>query len=144
MSAQSRNGLIAYGLLGTVFGVILIKAEVISWFHIYEMFRVQSFHMYGIMGSAVLTAGISLRFIRMLGARAADGTVIGPTSKIMGRGTRYWLGGIFFGLGWGIVGACPGPLFALVSAGASVMLVPLFAAMVGTAIYGALRPRLPH
>ena len=144
MSAQSRRGLFAYGVLGTLFGVILIKAEVISWFRIYEMFRFQSFHMYGIIGSAVLTAGISLRLIRVLGLKGAGGIAIGPTAKVMGRGTRYWLGGILFGLGWGIVGACPGPLFALVSGGASVMIVPLVAAMAGTAAYGALRPRLPH
>ena len=144
MSAQSRRGLIAYGVLGTVFGVTLIKAEVISWFRIYEMFRFQSFHMYGIIGSAVLTAGVSLRLIRMLGLRTADGTMIGPSAKVMGRGTRYWLGGMLFGLGWGIVGACPGPLFALVSGGASVMIVPLVAAIVGTSVYGALRPKLPH
>jgi YeeE/YedE family (DUF395). len=76
--------------------------------------------------------------------RGTDGALIGPPAKVMGRGTRYWAGGTLFGLGWGIVGACPGPLFALVSGGATVMIVPLFAAMVGTAVYGALRPRLPH
>lgn len=144
MSAPSRRGLLTYAVLGTLFGVILIKAEVVSWFRIYEMFRFQSFRMYGIIGSAVVTAGISLRLIRMFDVRAANGVTISPSAKVMGSGTRYWAGGILFGLGWGIVGACPGPLFALVSGGASVMILPLVAAMVGTAVYGVLRPRLPH
>lgn len=144
MSGTARRWLFVYVVLGMVFGVILIKAEVISWFRIYEMFRFQSFHMYGIMGSAVLTAGISVRLIRTFGVRAADGTPISVPPKVMGRGTRYWAGGIVFGLGWGIVGACPGPLFALVGGGASIMIVPLIAAMIGTGVYGAVRPRLPH
>ena len=144
MSEPSRRGLLTYAVLGMLFGVILIKAEVVSWFRIYEMFRFQSFRMYGIIGSAVVTAGISLRLIRMFDVRAANGVTISPSTKVMGSGTRYWAGGILFGLGWGIVGACPGPLFALVSGGASVMIVPLVAAMTGTAVYGAWRPRLPH
>lgn len=144
MSEPSRRGLLTYAVLGMLFGVILIKAEVVSWFRIYEMFRFQSFRMYGIIGSAVVTAGISLRLIRMFDVRAANGVTISPSAKVMGSGTRYWAGGILFGLGWGIVGACPGPLFALVSGGASVMIVPLVAAMTGTAVYGAWRPRLPH
>lgn len=143
MSTRGR-GLLAYLALGILFGVVLIKSEVVSWFRIYEMFRFQSFHMYGIIGSAILTAGIALQVIRRMELRTAEGELIAPPAKVLGRGTRYWAGGAMFGLGWGIVGACPGPLFALVGAGATVMLVPLGAALVGTAVYGQLRPRMPH
>jgi uncharacterized membrane protein YedE/YeeE len=144
MTAKAVRGLIAYVVLGILFGVMLIKSEVVSWFRIYEMFRFQSFHMYGIIGSAVLTAGISLQVIRRMDLRTADGEPIAPPSKVLGRGTSYWAGGVMFGLGWGIVGACPGPLFALIGAGVTVMIVPLCAALLGTAAYGLMRSRLPH
>lgn len=134
----------AYFALGIVFGAVLTKSEVISWFRIQEMFRFQAFHMYGIIGSAVVVAGVSLQLIKRLGARSLDGQPIVIPPKSMGRGTRYWLGGTLFGLGWGLVGACPGPLFALVGAGVGVMIVPLLSAVAGTWCYGALRPRLPH
>ena len=133
-----------YFVLGIVFGAVLTKAEVISWFRIQEMFRFQAFHMYGIIGSAVVVAGVSLQLIKRLGVRALDGQPIVIVPKVMGRGTRYWLGGTLFGLGWALVGACPGPLFALVGAGVGVMIVPLLSAVAGTWCYGALRSRLPH
>ena len=134
----------AYFALGILFGVVLTKSEVISWFRIQEMFRFQAFHMYGIIGSAVLVAGISLQLIKRLGAHALDGQPIVIPPKALGRGTRYWAGGTVFGLGWALVGACPGPLFALLGAGVGVMFVPLLSAVAGTWCYGALRPRLPH
>lgn len=133
-----------YLVLGALFGVLLIKSEVISWFRIQEMFRFQAFHMYGIIGSAVVVAAVSLQVIKRMGTRSLDGEPIVVQPKVMGAGTRYWLGGTIFGLGWGLIGACPGPLFALVGSGVSVMLVPLVAAIVGTWCYGALRSRLPH
>ncbi len=133
-----------YFALGLVFGVVLTKSEVISWFRIQEMFRFQAFHMYGIIGSAILVAGLSLQLIRRVGARSLDGQPIVIPPKAMGRGTRYWLGGSMFGLGWALVGACPGPLFALLGAGVGVMIIPLLSAVAGTWCYGALRPRLPH
>ena len=142
MTAVPRLGV--YLVLGALFGVLLIKSEVISWFRIQEMFRFQAFHMYGIIGSAVVVAAVSLQVIKHMGTRSLDGEPIVVQPKVMGAGTRYWLGGTIFGLGWGLIGACPGPLFALVGSGVSVMLVPLVAAIVGTWCYGALRSRLPH
>lgn len=133
-----------YFVLGLLFGVVLTKSEVISWFRIQEMFRFQAFHMYGIIGSAILVAGLSLQAIRRLGARSLDGQAITIPPKALGRGTRYWLGGACFGLGWAFVGACPGPLFALLGSGISVVLVILLGAVAGTWTYGVLRPRLPH
>jgi uncharacterized membrane protein YedE/YeeE len=129
---------------GMFMGVILIKSEAASWYRIQEMFRFQSFHMYGILGSAMLTAMVSLLLLRRLGAHARNGQRIAVPPKVLGRGTRYVIGGIIFGLGWALTGACPGPLFALVGSGSSVFLVTLAAALVGTWTYGYLRPRLPH
>ena len=134
----------AYFALGIMFGVVLTKSEVISWFRIQEMFRFQAFHMYGIIGSAIVVAGLSLQLIRRLRACTLDGQPIVIPPKAMGRGTRYWMGGTVFGLGWALVGACPGPLFALLGAGVGVMIIPLLSAVAGTWCYGALRPRLPH
>lgn len=134
----------AYLFFGTVFGVVLTKSEVISWFRIQEMFRFQAFHMYGVIGSAVLTAAVSLQLIKRLHIRSFSGEPITLEPKAMGSGTRYWLGGTIFGLGWALVGACPGPLFALVGNGVSVVLVTLASATAGTWLYGALRPHLPH
>lgn len=133
-----------YFVLGILFGIVLTKSEVISWFRIQEMFRFQAFHMYGIIGSAVITAAASLQLLKRLGARSLDGQAITIPPKALGRGTRYWLGGACFGLGWAFVGACPGPLFALLGSGISVVLVILLGAIGGTWTYGALRPRLPH
>lgn len=138
----SRFG--TYFLLGLLFGIVLTKSEVISWFRIQEMFRFQAFHMYGIIGSAVLVAGLSLQLIRRVGAKSLDGQAITIPPKVLGAGTRYWLGGACFGLGWAFVGACPGPLFALLGSGISVVIVILAGAIAGTWTYGALRPRLPH
>ena len=138
------RGLLRYLALGVLFGILLIKSDVVSWFRIHEMFRFQAFHMYGIIGSAVLTAGVSLQVIKRDGLRSLGGEDIVMPAKSLGRGTRYWLGGTLFGLGWGIVGACPGPLFALVGGGVTVMLVALLGAIAGTWVYGVMRPRLPH
>jgi len=142
--APSPRGLAIYLLLGTLFGIVLTKSEVISWFRIQEMFRFQAFHMYGIIGSAIVVAGLALRLIKRLRLRALDGQVIVVPPKVLGNGTRYWVGGTLFGLGWALVGACPGPLFALLGNGVGVMLVPIASAIAGTWAYGALRPRLPH
>ncbi len=143
-NARRVAGLLVYVTLGTLFGIVLTKAQVVSWFRIQEMFRFQSFHMFGVIGTAVLTAALSLQLIRRLGIRSFDGTPISVPPKTMGTGTRYWLGGSLFGLGWALVGACPGPLLAVLGSGVSVFLVPILSALAGTWLYGVLRPRLPH
>jgi uncharacterized membrane protein YedE/YeeE len=135
---------IAYFVLGAGFGAVLIEAEVISWFRIQEMFRFDAFHMYGIIGSAVAVAGVSLLIIKRLELRDAAGEPIGLPPKRLGSGIRYVVGGTIFGLGWALTGACPGPLVALVGGGVPVMLAALASALLGTWVYGLLRPRLPH
>jgi uncharacterized protein len=137
-------GLVAYLALGLLFGVALTQAEVISWFRIQEMFRFQSFHMFGIIGTAVAVAAGSVALIRRLRPRALSGERVALPAKQLGRGTRYWAGGITFGLGWALVGACPGPLFALIGNGIGVIAVALLSAVGGVWVYGHLRPRLPH
>ena len=137
-------GLFVYLLLGTLFGIVLTKGEVVSWFRIQEMFRFQSPHMYLTIVAAIVTAALSLQLIRRLDLRAANGERISVPPKVLGRGTRYWAGGTVFGLGWALVGACPGPLLALLGSGLPVMLVIIVSAMGGTWANGVLRPRLTH
>jgi hypothetical protein len=137
-------GLLPYFLIGGVFGAVLLESEVISWFRIQEMFRFEAFHMFGIIGSAVVVAGLSLEIIKRLGVRDSEGVPVGLPPKTLGRGIRYIGGGTLFGAGWALTGACPGPLVALVGAGVPVMLVAIASALAGTWLYGYLRPRLPH
>jgi hypothetical protein len=124
--------------------MVVTGAEVLSWFRIQEMFRFQSFHMYGIIASAVAVAAVSLRLLRRRMPRAATGADIEIPPKRMGRGVRYVVGGLLFGLGWALTGACPGPLLALVGNGVGVFGVALLSAVAGVWSYGHLRPRLPH
>jgi uncharacterized membrane protein YedE/YeeE len=131
-------------LAGVAFGFVLTRAEVISWFRIQEMFRFQSFHMYGIIASAILVAALSLEILKRVEARALDGTRIALAPKQLGLGYRYAIGGTVFGIGWAFTGACPGPLFALLGSGISVMVLPILSAIAGTWAYGYLRARLPH
>ena len=133
-----------FAAIGFLFGVVLMKSEAVSWFRIQEMFRFQSFHMYGILGSAVVTAGVLLRVLQRLGVRSLDGQLIELEPKQMGSGARYAIGGTCFGLGWALTGACPGPLFILFGAGIGVLGVAILSALVGTWTYAILRPRLPH
>jgi uncharacterized protein len=133
---------IRYLVLGVVFGVILTKAEVISWFRIQEMFRFQSFHMYGVIGSAVVVGAILVFIIRRLSLKTVDGDTITLPAKRMDKGVV--IGGTIFGLGWALTGACPGPLYALVGSGSTVMLIALLSALLGTWVYGALQKYLPH
>ena len=137
--------LLAYAGLGVGLGVLFVLSEVASWYRIQEMFRFQAFHLYGVIGSAVAVAAGALAGIRRLGLRGADGAPLGVAPKAWGRrGARYWAGGTLFGVGWALLGACPGPVFALVGGGVSVMVAALAAALAGTWAYAALRDRLPH
>jgi uncharacterized membrane protein YedE/YeeE len=143
-SSPAPSELLAYLIAGTYFGVVLTQSQVISWYRIQEMFRFQAFHMYGIIGSAVCVAALSLLLIKRSRITTLRGDPIVVSPKTMGRGYRYWIGGTMFGIGWALTGACPGPLFALVGNGVSVMAVAIVSALAGTWTYGYLRPRLPH
>lgn len=129
-------------LLGVLFGTVLIKSEVVSWFRIQEMFRLQAFHMYGIIGSAILVAMTGIFVIKRLGLKSINNEPIVIPDKIFHWGNVY--GGLIFGLGWGITGACPGPLFAQIGSGFSVVIVTLLSAIAGTWTYGLLKDKLPH
>jgi uncharacterized membrane protein YedE/YeeE len=133
-----------YFLLGSLFGAVLTKAEIVSWFRIQEMFRFDSFRMYGIIGSAVAVAALSVAVLRRTSLRAVSGEAISIPAKQLGMAYRYWIGGLLFGVGWALTGACPGPMIALVGAGSSVFVVTVLSALAGTWAYGYLRPHLPH
>jgi uncharacterized membrane protein YedE/YeeE len=131
-----------YLVVGILFGIILIKAEVASWFRIQEMFRLQSFHMYGVIGSAVVVGIISVWLIKKFRIKTIHGESIEFHPKKFNKGQVY--GGLIFGLGWGLTGACPGPLFAQIGSGFLVVVVVLLSAVLGTWTYGYFRERLPH
>ena len=133
-----------YLALGVAFGFVLTRAEVVSWFRIQEMFHFQSFRMFGIIGSAVATAALSLQLLKRLGVRTLQGEAISIPPRPLGSGIRYALGGTLFGIGWALTGACPGPMFSLVGSGVTVLLVAILSALAGTWAYGWLRPHLPH
>ena len=136
--------LLAYLLLGIAFGVVLARSEVVSWFRIQEMFRFQSFRMYGIIGSAIATAALSVALIKRAGLKAIGGERISIPRTPLDSWIRYAAGGTIFGLGWALTGACPGPLFVLIGDGVPVMIVAVLSALAGTWLYGWMRPRLPH
>jgi len=131
-----------YLLMGLIFGIILIKSEVVSWFRIQEMFRLQSFHMYGVLGSAVTTGIISIWLIKKFNIKTIRGERIQLTNRKFSKGQVY--GGLLFGFGWAITGACPGPLFAQLGTGITVTIVTIFSAIAGTWVYGLMEERLPH
>lgn len=134
---------ILYLLTGIVFGIIMYKSEAASWFRIFEMFNFQSFHMYGIIGSALLLGIIGVQLIKRKKLKSFYGKNIQFTDKNKSF-SRYLYGGIIFGLGWALAGACPGPIFVLIGAGFLPALVVLLGALLGTYIYGSLRDKLPH
>lgn len=133
---------IKYLVAGTFFGIVLVKAQVISWFRIQEMFQLTSFHMYGVIGTAVITGIISLQLIKRFNIKTIQGDPIIVAPKTFNKGQIF--GGLIFGIGWAITGACPGPLFAQVGMGFTVVGITLLSAIAGTWIYGALKSKLPH
>jgi hypothetical protein len=133
---------IKFLLFGVFFGIVLTKSEVISWFRIQEMFRFQAFHMYGIIGSAIAVGAISILILKKLNIKSSNGEVIIFPFKPYNKGSI--IGGALFGLGWALTGACPGPLFALVGNGYSVIIVSLVFAIAGAWVYGVLQEKLPH
>lgn len=130
---------------GVILGIIFVKSEVLSWYRIQEMFRFQGFHMYGVIAGALAVAMLSVQAIQRLRLHAWSGeAIVIPRKQATPRGVRYWAGGTMFGLGWGLLGACPGPMFALFGAGVTAIVVAIVSAMAGTWLYGALQSRLPH
>jgi uncharacterized membrane protein YedE/YeeE len=134
---------IKFILAGIVFGIIMSKSEAISWYRIQEMFRFQSFHMYGIMGTAVITGIIAVMIISKFKLKDITGSPIIFQEKDM-QWKRYLIGGSIFGLGWALTGACPGPIFVLLGQGYTVMFVVILGALAGTYVYGMVRSDLPH
>ena len=125
------------------FGIVLVKSEAVSWYRIYEMFKFQSFHMYGIIGSAVVLGVLAVGFIKLMGLKSIEGEKINIMPKEKGF-IRYLLGGAIFGLGWALAGACPGPMYVLVGTGVFSMLIVIAAAILGTFVYGVIKAKLPH
>jgi len=131
-----------YLIVGLLFGVVFVKAEIISWFRIQEMFRLDSFHMYGVIGSAVVVGLLSVQFIKRFGIKTMTGEPVHIAPKVFHKGQIY--GGLIFGLGWAITGACPGPLFAQIGSGYGLVAVTLLSAIGGTWLYGYFREKLPQ
>lgn len=132
-----------YLFIGILFGITMFKSEAASWFRIYEMFRFESFHMYGIIGSALVIGVIIVQFIKRYNIKSFYGEKINfyPKAKSL---SRYIFGGIIFGLGWALAGACPGPMFTLLGAGFFPILIVIASSLIGTYIYGLLKDKLPH
>jgi uncharacterized protein len=137
-----RWHLIKYLAYGIAFGILLIKAEVFSWFRIQEMFHLSSFHMYGVIGSAVVTGALGVFLIRKLGIHTVYGEEILINPRAFNKGQV--IGGLLFGLGWAMTGACPGPIYAIIGSGSTVFIVVLVSAILGTRVYGQFRDKLPH
>jgi uncharacterized membrane protein YedE/YeeE len=132
-----------YILVGFVFGIVLTKAEAVSWYRIYEMFQFQSFHMYGIIMTAIVVGVIGIQIIKRKQLKDINGNLLIVQDKEKGN-ARYWIGGILFGLGWAMVGACPGPIFIMLGAGFMSVGLILIGALVGTFLYGVVKDKLPH
>lgn len=134
---------IKFFLVGIFFGIVLVKSEAVSWYRIFEMFKFQSFHMYGIIGTAIATGVILLLLSKTYTLKSTEGATIKVPLKERGF-TRYILGGLIFGLGWALCGACPGPMYVLLGTGVASMLIVIAAALLGTFVYGLLKEKLPH
>jgi len=134
---------IKFFLTGILFGIVMTKSEAISWFRIQEMFRFESFHMYGIIGTAVILGAILTATIKKLQGKTITGENITFTPKDRSI-ARYLIGGTIFGLGWAMTGACPGPMFTLIGHGVWSILLVILSAIFGTYVYGLMRSKLPH
>lgn len=132
-----------YIFVGFIFGIVLTKSEAVSWYRIYEMFQFQSFHMYGIIGVAIVVGIIGIQIMKRLNLKDIQGNPIVIADKEPGS-ARYWIGGLFFGLGWALVGACPGPIFILLGAGIWPVIFISIGALLGTFLYGVLKDKMPH
>lgn len=134
---------LVYISLGIIFGIIMYKTETASWFRIYEMFHFQSFHMYGFIGGALVIGILGIQWIKRTGEKDFEGNpiVIQPKERKI---ARYLIGGTFFGLGWALVGACPGPMFVLLGAGVWSISIAIIGALIGTYLYGVFKDKLPH
>jgi uncharacterized membrane protein YedE/YeeE len=131
-----------YTVFGMAFGIVLVKGEVVSWFRIQEMFRLQSFHMYGVIGSALMVGIISVWLIKRFKIKSLSGEKIEFLPRPFSKGQIY--GGLLFGLGWALTGACPGPVYAQIGSGFTVVIVTLLSAITGVWVYGLFREKLPH
>lgn len=134
---------ITFLIIGTLFGIVMYKSEAASWFRIYEMFNFQSIHMYGLIGSALAVGILIVQYIKRKKVKNINGDLIVIPNKDKSI-ARYLLGGIIFGLGWALAGACPGPMFVLLGAGYFPILIVIFGAVVGTWLYGLIKDKLPH
>lgn len=134
---------IKFLVLGIIFGILIVKSEAVSWYRIFEMFRFESFHMYGIIGSAVITGVILMQIAKRFKFKNTQGKAMSLPDKDKGY-VRYIVGGTIFGLGWALSGACPGPMYILLGTGLFSMLIVIAGALLGTYAYGVLRDKLPH
>ncbi|WP_339706589.1 DUF6691 family protein [Algoriphagus aquimarinus] len=141
-SGERGLALLKYLVIGVLFGIVFVKAEIISWFRIQEMFRFDSFHMYGVIGSAIVTGIISIQLIKRLKIKSIAGEEINIPNKEFRKGQI--IGGFIFGLGWAITGACPGPLFAQIGSGFTVIIITMLSAIAGTWVYGKFSDKLPN
>ena len=142
LKTENFVGNLKYAVIGAFFGIVFVKAEIISWFRIQEMFRLQAFHMYGVLGTAVVVAAISVFLIKRFKIKTINGEEVQFTDKPMHKGVI--IGGLMFGFGWALTGACPGPLYAQIGAGFPVIVVTLLSAIAGAWVYGYFQDKLPH
>lgn len=131
-----------YTIVGLFFGIAFVKAEIVSWFRIQEMFRLESFHMYGVIGTGVAIGALTVFLIKKLNIKTIYGEKVEFHNKTFNKGQI--IGGLMFGLGWAMTGACPGPLFAVLGTGAFAILIVIASAIAGTWVYGYFRDKLPH
>ncbi len=144
-ASEKQEGFMAnlkYAAVGIFFGIVFVKAEIVSWFRIQEMFRLQAFHMYGVIGTAVVIAAVSVFILKKYNVKTIQGEPIMFAKKEMHKGVV--IGGLMFGLGWALTGACPGPLYAQIGAGFPVIIVSLLSAILGAFTYGYFQDKLPH